>query len=258
LPQKVEPPAMPAESPPSPSEPAHSPALAAAPVDRSGYLYWVFKVLLTLPMTLYFRPRIEGIQHVPRQGAAILACNHLSYLDWLFLPLVVRWRRISFLAKEEYFTEPGLRGRWKRYFFTATGQVPVIRGGASAGDAALNTGRLLLAEGRLLGIFPEGTRSRDGRLYRGRTGLVRMAAATGAPVLPCATIGGFELAPPGHRFPRPGRVTVRFGPPMTWPDTGEPPSREVLRKRTDELMAAIQQLSGQEYTGVDADLRRRA
>lgn len=247
---------MPAESPPPSAEPP--PTDPHAPVDRSGYLYWVFKALLTLPMTLYFRPRIEGIEHVPERGAVILAGNHVSYLDWMFLPLVIRWRRISFLAKEEYFTERGLKGRWKRYFFTATGQVPVLRGGGSSGDAALNTGRRLLSEGRVLGIFPEGTRSRDGRLYRGRTGLVRLAAATGAPVIPCATIGVFELAPPGRRFPRPGRVTVRFAPAMDWPvEPGALPDREVLRARTDELMAVIQGLSGQEYTGVDAEVRRR-
>lgn len=246
---------MPAESP----LPAETPETAAqAPVDRSGYLYWVCKALLTLPMTLYFRPRILGIEHVPKSGPVILACNHVSYLDWMFLPLVVRWRRISFLAKHEYFVEPGLRGRWKRYFFTATGQVPVLRGGASAGDAALNTAVRLLREGRIVGIFPEGTRTRDGRLYRGRTGLARMASATNAPVIPCATIGVFELAPPGARFPRPGRVTVRFGPPMDWPsDEGEPPSREVLRERTDQLIAVIQSLSGQEYAGVDARLPGR-
>jgi len=238
---------MSADSPPAP--------VAQAPVDRSGYLYWVFKALLTLPMTLYFRPRVEGIEHVPTRGPVILACNHVSYLDWLFLPLVVRWRRISFLAKHEYFTEPGLRGRWKRYFFTATGQGPVIRGGASAGDAALNTAVRLLREDRVVGIFPEGTRTRDGRLYRGRTGLARIAAASGAPVVPCGTVGVFELAPPGAKFPRPGRVTIRFAPPMDW-GTGEP-DRETLRRRTDELMAVIQSLSGQEYTGVDAQLPGR-
>jgi 1-acyl-sn-glycerol-3-phosphate acyltransferase len=247
---------MPAESPLPPAE--STPAAAQAPVVRSGYLYWVFKALRTLPMTLYFRVRIEGIEHVPKHGPVILACNHVSYLDWLFLPLVVRWRRISFLAKHEYFTEPGIRGRWKRYFFSATGQVPVIRSGASAGDAALNTASRLLAEGRVVGIFPEGTRTRDGRLYRGRTGLARIASTTGAPVVPCATVGVFELAPPGRRIPRPGRVTVRFAPPMAWPADEVPPSREVQRERTDELIGIIQSLSGQEYAGVDAPLPRRA
>jgi 1-acyl-sn-glycerol-3-phosphate acyltransferase len=247
---------MPAELPLPPAEP--TPATPAhAPVDRSGYLYWVFKVLLTVPMTLYFRPHVEGIEYVPKRGPVIIACNHVSYLDWLILPLVIRWRRISFLAKQEYFTGAGLRGRWKRYFFTATGQVPVVRSGASAGDAALNTATRLLTEGRVVGIFPEGTRTRDGRLYRGRTGLARMASATGAPVVPCGTVGVFELAPPGARFPRPGRVTVRFAPPMQWPADDAPPGREVLRERTDELMAVIQSLSGQEYAGVDAPLPGR-
>ncbi|TQS40256.1 lysophospholipid acyltransferase family protein [Cryptosporangium phraense] len=225
--------------------------MSVSPVDRSGYLYWVFKVLLTGPMTLYFRPHVEGIEHVPRHGPVILACNHVSYLDWLLLPLVVRSRRISFLAKQEYFVEPGLRGRWKKYFFTATGQVPVLRV-PGAGDAALNTAAGLLAGGRVVGIFPEGTRTRDGRLYRGRTGLARIAAATGAPVVPCATVGVFELAPPGARFPRPGRVTVRFAPAITW-DAPE----DALRERTDQLMDVIQKLSGQEYAGVDAVLPGR-
>lgn len=248
---------MPAESPPPPAEPA-SAAPSHAPVDRSGYLYWLIKIVATVPLLLYFRPRVQGMGNVPRQGAAIIACNHVSWLDWIVMPLVILRRRVSFLAKEDYFTEPGVRGWFKRYFFTATGQIPVIRGGASAGDAALNTGTELLREGRLLGIFPEGTRSRDGRLYRGRTGPLRMAAAANVPVIPCATIGLFEIAPPGRRIPRPSRVTVKFAPPMSWPDIqGQTPSREVLRQRTDELMAVIQSLSNQEYTGVDAELRRR-
>jgi 1-acyl-sn-glycerol-3-phosphate acyltransferase len=229
-----------------------APEEPAAPVG-SGYFYWVTKVVLTPVLTLAFRPRIEGVRHVPRSGPAILACNHVSYLDWLFLPLVVRWRHISFLAKLEYFTRPGLRGRLQRFFCTNTGQVPVDRSGADASSAALRTASRLLREGRLVGIFPEGSRSRDGRLNRGRTGLARIAAETGVPVVPCATVGAYELCPPGTKVPRPRKVAVRFGTPMVFP--GAPrsaPSNAELRAWTDELMRQIQLLSGQEASGIDA------
>src|SRR3954453_9066425 len=229
---------------PAPEEPT-------APVGR-GYFYWVTKVVLTPVLSLAFRPRIEGVRNVPRRGPAILACNHVSYLDWLFLPLVVRWRHISFLAKLEYFTRPGLRGRLQRFFFTNTGQVPMDPSGADASTAALRTASRLLREGRLVGIFPEGSRSRDGRLNRGRTGLGRIAAETGAPVIPCATGGAYELCPPGKTVPRPHKVAVRFGPPMVFPGAPRQASATELRAWTDELMQRIQQLSGQEASGVDA------
>jgi 1-acyl-sn-glycerol-3-phosphate acyltransferase len=232
-------------------EPSPGPVAPSAPVARSGYLYWVAKVVLTPILTVAFRPRVEGVRRVPRSGPAILACNHVSYLDWLFLPLVVRTRRISFLAKLEYFTQPGLKGAFQRYFFTATGQVPIDRSGTDSASAALRTARRLLDEGRLVGVFPEGTRSRDGRLYRGRTGVARLAADTGVPVIPCATVGVFELAPPGTRVPRPRRIAMRFGEPMTWP-AGRPTSPAELRTWTDELMTEIQRLSGQEAAGIDA------
>ena len=223
----------------------------SAPVLRSGYFYWVTKVVLTPVLTVLFRPRVEGVGHVPRRGPAILACNHVSFLDWMFLPLVVRFRHIAFLAKLEYFTRPGLKGALQRFFFTATGQVPVDRTGTDGATAALRAATGLLADGRLVGVFPEGTRSRDGRLYRGRTGVARMAAATGVPVIPCATVGVFEVAPPGTRFPRPRRIGVRFGPARTWP-VGTPATPAALRAWTDELMAEIGRLSGQEVAGVDA------
>lgn len=232
-------------------EPAGPSAPAAASSTRSGYLYWVTKVVLTPILTVAFRPRIEGVRRVPRRGPAILACNHVSYLDWMFLPLVVRFRRISFLTKMEYYTRPGLKGALQRYFFTATAQVPVDRSGTDAATAALRTASRLLDEGRLVGIFPEGTRSRDGRLYRGRTGVARLAAETGVTVVPCATVGVFDLAPPGTRIPRPRRIGIRFGTPMTWPP-GRPVSPAELRAWTDELMLEIQRLSGQESAGVDA------
>ena len=224
-----------------------------APVVRSGYLYWVFKVVLTPPMTLAFRPRIEGARHVPAQGPALLACNHTSYLDWLLLPFAVRFRRISFLAKLEYFTRRGARGRLQAYFFTATGQVPIDRAGANAAAGALLTASRLLREGRLVGVFPEGTRTRDGRLNRGRTGVARLAAETGVAVVPCATVGTFHVAPPGQRIPRPGKLMVRFAPPMRPVcEPGETPTPEQLRAWTDELMDVICHLSGQAYSGVDA------
>jgi 1-acyl-sn-glycerol-3-phosphate acyltransferase len=235
------------------AEPARTPAPEepAAPVG-SGYFYWVTKVVLTPILTIAFRPRIEGVRHVPRRGPAILACNHVSYLDWLFLPLVVRWRHISFLAKLEYFTRPGVRGRLQRFFFTNTGQVPIDRTGADASSAALTTASRLLREGKLVGIFPEGSRSRDGRLNRGRTGLARIAAETGAPVVPCATVGAYELCPPGKTVPRPRKVEVRFGTPMVFPGAPRQASAAELRAWTDELMQQIQQLSGQDVSGVDA------
>ena len=238
---------------PEPARATADEAAAPAPVPATGYLYWVTKVVLTPILTVAFRPRVEGVRRVPRKGPAILACNHVSYLDWLFLPLVVRWRHISFLAKMEYFTGTGLKGRWNRFFFTATGQVPVDRSGSDASSAALRTAARLLREGKLVGIFPEGSRSRDGRLNRGRTGLARVAAETGVPVIPCATVGVFELAPPGARLPRPKKVGIRFGEPMTFPSTpGRPATPDELRAWTDELMAEIQRLSGQEASGVDA------
>lgn len=233
------------------SDPIPPAAGPAVPVARSGYLYWVAKVILTPVLTVAFRPRIDGVRRVPRSGPAILACNHVSYLDWLFLPLVVRTRRITFLAKVEYFTRPGLKGALQRYFFTATGQVPVDRSGTDSAWAALQTAKRLLDQGRLVGIFPEGTRSRDGRLYRGRTGVARLAAQTGVPVIPCATVGVFELAPPGTRMPQLRRIGVRFGTPMSWP-AGRAASPAALRAWTDELMTQIQRLSGQEQAGIDA------
>jgi 1-acyl-sn-glycerol-3-phosphate acyltransferase len=217
---------------------------ADAPVSPTGWFYWVTKAVLTPLMLVYFRPHVQGRQHLPRTGPAILASNHTSYLDWLALPLVVVRRRIVFLAKSEYFDRPGVTGRAQRFFFSATGQVPVDRTGGPASTAALRTAARLLQEGSLLGVFPEGTRSKDGRLQPGRTGLARMAAQTGVPVVPCATIGTYDAAPAGVRLPRPKRLTVRFGEPLSWP-AGTEPTSEALRTWTDALMEQIRQLSGQ-------------
>lgn len=219
-----------------------------ASVNRFGWFYWVTKLVLTVPMTIYFRPTLEGVRFVPRRGGAIIASNHTSYLDWLLLPLVVRLRRLSFLAKGEYFTRPGAKGAAQRFFFSATGQVPVIRGGNRQGDAALQAAAGLIEAGRLLAVYPEGTRTLDGRLQRGKTGVVRMAGRTGAPVIPCAIVGAFDIAPKGARLPRPRKVLVRFGPPMPWSGQRfDIDDSVLLRKYTDDLMATIQELSGQEW-----------
>jgi 1-acyl-sn-glycerol-3-phosphate acyltransferase len=217
------------------------------PVVRSGWFYWVTKVVLTPIMSVYFRVTVEGVSHVPKQGGAIVASNHTSYFDWLFLPLVIRLRRLSFLAKRDYFTRPGVRGALQRFFFSETGQVPLDRVGGSASEAALQTAERLLHEGRLLGIFPEGTRSTDGHLHRGKTGVVRMAGRTGAPIIPCGIDGAYKVAPKGAKVPRPVRVTVRFGAPMPWSgEVFDTDDAVLLRKYTDELMDAIQALSGQD------------
>lgn len=228
--------------------PAQSEAPSAhAPVVRSGWFYWVTKAVLTPVMKAYFRPTVEGVHHVPRRGGAIVSGNHTSYFDWLFLPLVIRLRRLSFLAKHDYFTRPGLRGAAQRFFFSATGQVPIDRTGGDASAAALQTATRLVSEGRLLGIFPEGTRSTDGLLHRGKSGVVRVAGRTGCPVIPVGIDGAYKVAPKGASFPRPVHVTVRFGPPMSWSgETFDTTDRVLLRKYTDDLMAAIQELSGQD------------
>ena len=163
--------------------------------------YWIVKVVLTPILRPLFRPVVEGLENIPESGPAILASNHLSFSDSIFLPLVVP-RRITFLAKSDYFTGRSLKGRMKAMFFRGVGQVPVDRSGGKAATAALETAKRVLSEGKLLGIYPEGTRSPDGRLYRGKTGVARMALEAGVPVLPVAMINTFEIQPPGRRSGR--------------------------------------------------------
>ena len=159
--------------------------------------YWLLKYIFLGPLlTLLGRPKVEGLEYVPSSGPAILASNHLAVTDSFFLPLVVR-RRITFLAKSEYFTGTGLKGWFSRWFFTAVGQVPIDRTDADAAQAALDTAERVLGEGKLLGMYPEGTRSPDGRLYKGKTGLARLALQTGVPVIPVAMIGTNVVNPPG-------------------------------------------------------------
>ncbi|MCP9946672.1 1-acyl-sn-glycerol-3-phosphate acyltransferase [Streptomyces somaliensis] len=210
--------------------------------------YHLLKYVLLGPLLrLLFRPRIEGLEHVPEAGAAIVAGNHLSFSDHFLMPAVLK-RRVTFLAKQEYFTGPGLKGRLTAAFFRGAGQIPVDRSGRGAGQAAVREGLRVLARGELLGVYPEGTRSPDGRLYKGRVGVAVMALRAGVPVVPCAMVGTFELQPPGKVVPRMGRVTIRFGEPLDFSRfAGMDDEKAVLRAVTDEVMYRIRALSGQEY-----------
>ncbi|MEV3988294.1 lysophospholipid acyltransferase family protein [Streptomyces sp. NPDC049837] len=210
--------------------------------------YYLLKHIFLGPvLRLLFRPRTEGLEHIPEDGAAIVAGNHLSFSDHFLMPVVLK-RRITFLAKQEYFTGPGIKGRLTAAFFRSAGQIPVDRSGKEAGQAAIREGLGVLAKGELLGIYPEGTRSHDGRLYKGKVGVAVMALKAGVPVIPCAMVGTFEIQPPGQVVPRIKRVTVRFGEPLDFSRfAGMENDRTVLRAVTDEIMYRILALSGQEY-----------
>ncbi|MFD3730179.1 lysophospholipid acyltransferase family protein [Streptomyces sp. NPDC058632] len=210
--------------------------------------YYLLKYVLLGPLLrLVFRPRIEGLDHVPSSGAGIVAGNHLSFSDHFLMPAILK-RRITFLAKAEYFTGPGIKGRLTAFFFHSAGQIPVDRSGKDAGQAAIREGLGVLGKGELLGIYPEGTRSHDGRLYKGKVGVAKMALTAGVPVIPCAMIGTFEAQPPGKVVPRIHPVAIRFGKPLDFSRyEGMEDERAVLRAVTDEIMYAILTLSGQEY-----------
>lgn len=200
--------------------------------------------LVLVPLSrMAFRPTIEGREHVPRTGPVILAANHLSFVDSFLIPLLSP-RPVVFLAKAEYFEQPGVSGFLARTFFTAIGAVPVQRGAHRGAQGALDQALDVLADGGAFGIHPEGSRSRDGRIYRGRTGVAWLALASGAPVVPVAIIGSDRIQPIGAWLPRPGRITVRFGPPMSFePAPGN--ANQARRAITDDIMAAIGELSGQ-------------
>jgi 1-acyl-sn-glycerol-3-phosphate acyltransferase len=216
-------------------------------------LYWWSKFVLLGPLLrLYCRPTIEGLEHVPADGGAIFASNHLAVADSFFLPLKVP-RRITFLAKREYFTEPGILGRIKKIFFTGVGQVPVDRSGGSAAQAAMDTAIRLLNEGKLLGIYPEGTRSPDGRLHKGKTGVARMSLEAGVPVIPVAMIGTDKVNPIGSRMWRPHHVHVKIGEPLNFSRyEGMAGDRFIERSMTDEIMYSLMELSGQTYVDLYA------
>ena len=216
-------------------------------------LYWVLKHIVVGPwLRVLFRPWVEGLDHVPDKGAAILASNHLSFSDSFFLPLVVP-RKITFLAKSDYFTGRGIKGLFTKAFFAGVGQVPVDRSGGRASEAALRTGLRILGEGDLLGIYPEGTRSPNGTLYRGKTGVARMAMEAGVPIIPVAMINTYEIQPPGQVLPSIRRVGIRLGRPLEFSRyEGLENDRFVLRSVTDEVMYELMTLSGQEYVDMYA------
>jgi 1-acyl-sn-glycerol-3-phosphate acyltransferase len=215
--------------------------------------YWLLKYIFLGPLlTVLGRPKVEGLEHVPHSGPAILASNHLAVMDSFYLPLVVR-RRITFLAKSEYFTGTGFKGWCSRWFFTAVGQVPIDRSSADAAQGALDTAKRVLGEGKLLGMYPEGTRSPDGRLYKGKTGLARLALETGVPVIPVAMIGTNKVNPPGTSMLRFGKITVRFGKPMDFSRfEGLAGNRFIERAVIDEVIYELMGLSDQEYVDIYA------
>lgn len=210
-------------------------------------LYPFLRKLLGALFRVVWRPVIEGREHVPATGPVIIASNHLSFIDSIVLPLAVANRRVTFLAKSEYFTDRGLRGLPFRVFLRVMGAVPVQRGEQRDAQASLNTALEVLEKGWAFGIYPEGTRSRDGRLYRGRTGVGWLALAAKAPVVPAGLIGTDRVQPVGARFLRVHRVRVRFGPPIQPDDYAAiSPAAKARRRLTDDVMDAIAGLSGQE------------
>ncbi len=221
---------------------------------------WFYKHILIGPLlSLLGRPKVQGLEYLPDSGAVILASNHLAVADSFYLTIVVK-RRITFLAKAEYFTGTGLKGKLIKFFYSSTGQVPIDRTDADSARAALTAAQRILGEGKLLGMYPEGTRSPDGRLYKGKTGLARVALESGVPVIPVAMIGTDVVNPPGSKMWHFGRVEVRFGKPMDFSRfEGLAGNRFIERAVIDEVMYELMQLSGQEYVDLyAADLKEKA
>lgn len=215
--------------------------------------YGVLRAFLTPFLMLAFRPKVKGLRNVPASGPVIIASNHLSFSDSIFMPLVVP-RKVTFLAKSEYFTSPGPKGLLKKLTFIALGQVPVDRSGGRRSEAALITGLQVLAKNECLGIYPEGTRSPDGRLYKGRTGIARIAIESGAPIIPVAMFNTEKIQPTGKVIPKIMRVKMVFGEPMFF--EGDSSDLLYLRDVTDQIMKKIQELSGQEYVDIYASRRK--
>ncbi|GAA2490911.1 lysophospholipid acyltransferase family protein [Streptomyces thermolineatus] len=221
--------------------------------------YGAMKLSLGSLLKVTFRPWVEGLENIPKEGPAILASNHLSFSDSFFFPAMLD-RKVTFIAKSEYFTSPGIKGKLTAAFFKGVGQLPVDRsGGRGAGDAAVRSGIEVLERGELFGIYPEGTRSPDGRLYRGKPGgLARIALVTGAPVIPVAMIDTEKIQPPGKVLPKLMRPGIRIGKPLDFSRyQGMENDRFILRSVTDEVMYEIMKLSGQEYVDIYATAAKR-
>jgi len=225
---------------------------AGAPRDlRPGrfasVLYRTLELTLVPALRAFYRPEISGVEHVPRIGPVILAANHVSFADEIFTPLAAR-RQVSYFAKAEYFTTPGIKGRLMAAVFTGLGQVPVERADTRSAAGVIDIGVDLLRSGGALGIFPEGTRSPDGQLHKFRTGVARLALRSGAPVIPVGLIGTRDVNPPGSRRWHREPVSVHFGAPLNFADRApEERSARVLREVTDTIRMAVQELSGQTY-----------
>src|SRR5450631_1348514 len=211
-------------------------------------LYTLSRNILGPVARLIYRPIIEGRENIPRTGPLLLASNHLSFVDSLVIPLVTP-RRVVFLAKSEYFTGHGIRGAVQRWLFTAVGSIPIQRGTAGAAQEALDSALEILNDGLAFGIYPEGTRSRDGRLYRGRTGVAWLALTAGCPVVPVGLAGTQDIQPVGSRFPRIRKITIRFGKPLDFGYLAGAKPGQARREATDAIMAAIGELSGQDVAG---------
>ena len=197
-----------------------------------------------------WRPTVEGLDHVPATGPVILASNHLSFVDSVVIPCVVP-RKVVFLAKSDYFNGSGVKGAVQRAWFGGLGMLPVDRDDSRAALASLDTALEVLARGEAFGIYPEGTRSRDGRLYRGRTGVAHLALTAGCAVVPVGLIGTEQIQPVGSNRPRLADVTVRFGKPLDFAGQyADVPTGRARREVTDAVMAAIQELTGQEPAGI--------
>ena len=219
--------------------------------------YWLMKHWVIGPLlTTVFRPWVKGLENVPRTGPLIVVCNHLSFVDSVFLPLMID-RQMAFLAKSDYFTGKGIKGWFIRFFMTSAGQLPIDRSGGKASEASLNAGLQVLAGGGVLAIYPEGTRSPDGRMYRGRTGVARMILEAHVPVIPAAVIGTEKVMPLGSNIPKVHRVGVVIGEPLDFSRfEGMESDRFVLRSITDEIIYEMNKLSEQEYVDVYASTIR--
>lgn len=226
--------------------------------EADPVLYWLLHVLLRPLVRVVHNPKVEGLAHVPEHGPAILASNHLSFSDSIFLPLALP-RRITFPAKMEYFTKPGIKGKLTKAFFKGTGQIPIDRSGGNASDNALQAGLDVLGRGDLFGIYPEGTRSPDGRLHRGKTGVARLALEGRVSVIPVAMIDTDKFQPTGQLIPNLSKVGIRFGPPLDFSRYQDRANdRVVLRTITDEIMRELARLSGREYVDEYAAVRKVA